>query len=168
MRQRFLASASVPVLAALFLTPVSPMAAQSSKPAAKTHTVRRMPDGHPDLQGTYDLATITPLERAAGSSLVMTKEEAARREIAYARERAKGDQPIEGNRAAPPKGGDGSPGAAGNVGGYNTGWLDPGSTYTVVDGQKRSGMIVDPPEGKVPVLTHTAAKRFAGFRGRTA
>src|SRR5690349_10157775 len=83
MRQRFVASASVPVLAALFLTAVSPIDAQSPKPAAKTHSVRRMVDGHPDLQGTYDLATITPLERPAGASLVMTKEEAARREMAY-------------------------------------------------------------------------------------
>ena len=33
-----------------------------SKPAAKSG-IRRMPDGHPDLQGTYDLATMTPLER---------------------------------------------------------------------------------------------------------
>jgi hypothetical protein len=166
MRQRFVASASVSVLAALFLTPVSPMAAQSSKPAVKTHSVRRMPDGHPDLQGIYDLATITPLERPAGSSLVLTKAEAARREAAYAQERAKGDQPIEGNRTAPPKGGDGSVGAAGNVGGYNTGWLDPGSTFTVVNGEKRSSMIVDPQDGKVPPLIPAAAKRFAGLRGR--
>src|SRR5579872_6788455 len=83
MRQAFTASASVTALAALLLWAV-PVAAQSSKPAAKTHGAHRTPDGHPDLQGTYDLATITPLERAAGSSLVMTKEEATRREIAYA------------------------------------------------------------------------------------
>ena len=166
MRQAFAASASVPALAALFLWAVPPAAAQTSKPAAKTHSAHRTPDGHPDLQGTYDLATITPLERAAGSSLVMSKEDATRREIAYAQQRAKGDQPIAGDRAAPPKGGDGSAGAAGNVGGYNSGWLDPGSTYTVVDGQKRSGMIVDPPEGRVPALTPAAAKRFTGFRGR--
>src|SRR5579864_7451460 len=105
MRQRFLASATVPVMAVLFLTLVAPMAAQSSTPAAKTHSVRRMPDGHPDLQVTYDLATITPVERPAGTSLVLTKEQATRREVAYAKERAKGDQPIEGNRTAPPKGG---------------------------------------------------------------
>ena len=40
----------------------------------------RMPDGHPDLQGTYDLATLTPLERPAGTKLVLTQEEAARLE----------------------------------------------------------------------------------------
>jgi hypothetical protein len=125
-----------------------------------------MPDGHPDLQGTYDLATITPLERPAGTSLVLTKEEAARRESAFAKQRAKGDESIKGDRSAPPKGGDGSPGAAGNVGGYNTGWLDPGSAFTVVNGEKRAGMIIDPPDGRVPALTPAAATRSAGFRGR--
>jgi len=38
----------------------------------------RTVDGHPDLQGTYDIASMTPLERAPGTPLVMTKEEAAR------------------------------------------------------------------------------------------
>ncbi len=28
---------------------------------------QRLPDGHPDLQGTYDLATLTPIERPAGA-----------------------------------------------------------------------------------------------------
>ena len=32
--------------------------AQSSGPIPRT------PDGHPDLQGTYDIASMTPLERA--------------------------------------------------------------------------------------------------------
>ena len=40
----------------------------------------RLPDGHPDLQGTYDLATLTPLERAAGTNAVLTREEAAKLE----------------------------------------------------------------------------------------
>jgi hypothetical protein len=125
-----------------------------------------MPDGHLDLQGTYDLATLTPMERPAGTPLVLTKEEASKREAAFARERAKGDERIAGDRTAPPKGGDGSPGAAGNVGGYNTGWLDPGSTFAVVDGEKRASMIINPPDGRIPPLTPAAAKRLAGLRGR--
>ena len=55
-----------------------------------------------------------------------------------ARREAASHAPINGNRAAPPKGGDGSTGAAGNVGGYNNFWLDRGDrAYTIVDGQKR-------------------------------
>ena len=80
-------------------------------------------------------------------------------EMAAAKLGSQGDQPIDGNRKAPPKGGDGSVGAAGNVGGYNTGWLDPGSTLTVVDGQARSSIVIDPPNGRVPPLTPAARER---------
>src|SRR5215470_15083768 len=117
--------------------------------APKPYTAPRLPDGHPDLQGIYDLATLTPLERLAGAKAFYTKEEAAKLETAAATGRAKGDEAISGNRSAPPKGGDGSVGAAGNVGGYNTGWLDPGSVYTVVNGEKRASLLVDPPDGRL-------------------
>jgi hypothetical protein len=40
-------------------------------------SLRRTPDGHPDLQGKYDLATLTPLERPLGAKAVMSEEEAA-------------------------------------------------------------------------------------------
>src|SRR5579862_182654 len=40
--------------------------------------VKRTADGHPDLSGTYDVATMTPVERPAGvKSLTLSKEEAA-------------------------------------------------------------------------------------------
>ena len=53
---------------------VAPDAAGQAVPAKKPAAggVPRTPDGHPDLQGTYDLATLTPLQRAAGQPLVMT------------------------------------------------------------------------------------------------
>ena len=47
---------------------------------AAAATIPRTPDGHPDLQGTYDLATLTPMERTAGSKLVLTPEEATKLE----------------------------------------------------------------------------------------
>src|SRR5436190_24161613 len=124
--------------------------------------VPRMADGHPDLQGTYDLATMTPLERAKDSPLILTPEEAAKRERANAQRTDQLNAPIEANRAAPPKGGDGSPGPYGNVGGYNNFWLDPGSHYTSVDGRKRASLLVDPPDGRVPPLTEAARQRRAG------
>jgi hypothetical protein len=132
----------------------------------KTSAVPRMPDGHPDLQGTYDLATLTPIERPAGAKSFYTKEEAAKLEGAAALRRSQGDQPIHGERSAPPKGGDGSVGAAGGVGGYNSGWLDPGSAYTVVDGQKRTSLVIDPPDGRVPPLKPEARKRALAFLAR--
>jgi len=121
----------------------------------------RLADGHPDLQGTYDIASMTPLERAPGTPLVMTKDEAA----ALERQRSERVQrlalPSNGDRNAPPVGGDGSIGAAGNVGGYNNFWVDNGTEYYTIDGQKRMSVIVDPPDGRVPALTAQARQRAA-------
>ena len=67
---------------------------------------------------------------------------------------------------APPKGGDGSRGAAGNVGGYNSFWLDPGSTYTIVNGEARTSLVVDPPDGRLPALTPAARQRMGALLAR--
>ena len=130
------------------------------------YKVPRLADGHPDLQGTYDLATLTPMERPRGAKATLTKDEARKLEAAAAQLKSREDAPIAGDRPAPPKGGDGSKGAYGNVGGYNYGWLDPGSAYTVVDGQVRTSLVVDPPDGRVPAFTPEAMKRMGGLRAR--
>src|SRR5690349_899605 len=135
--------------------------AQTRKPVAKPYSPPRMPDGHPNLQGTYDLATLTPLERPAGAKAVLTAEEAARLENEVAARAEFAGRAIKGDRAAPPKGGDGSTGAAGGVGGYNNFWLDPGSSYTIVNGERRTSIVVDPPDGRVPALTPQARQRAA-------
>jgi len=160
MRHRFI------VIAGLLASAVVVTAADPPKTPSKPYSPRRTAHGHPDLQGTYDLATLTPLERAAGLNAVLTKEEAHRLETAAAKLKEQGDKPLEANRKEPPKGGDGSVGAAGNVGGYNYGWLDPGSAYTIVDGQIRSSLIIDPPNGRVPQLAPEAAERMAVLRVR--
>src|SRR5256712_8143852 len=121
--------------------------------------IPRMADGHPDLQGTYDLATVTPLERRADTALVLTDAQAAKLEKDVAQRTDALAAPIKADRDAPPKGGDGSPGPYGNVGGYNNFWLDPGSHYTVVDGQRRASLLIDPADGRVPALTPDAQKR---------
>src|SRR6266566_5298336 len=56
------------------------VSAQAPKSAAtKKWTPPRMADGHPDLQGTFDFATATPLERPAAlaGKQFLTDEEAA-------------------------------------------------------------------------------------------
>ena len=62
-------------------------------------------------------------------------------------------------------GGDGSPGAAGNVGGYNTFWIDRGNDAFRIDGQWRTSIIVDPPDGRQPPLTAAARERLAELAG---
>ncbi len=142
------------------------VAGQSVSPAKKpaATAIPRMPDGHPDLQGMYDLATLTPMERSAGAKGVLTDAEAAALEQRVAAQKARGDLPISAERPAPPKGGDGTTGAYGNVGGYNSFWLDAGSNYTIVNGERRTSLIVDPPDGRVPPLTAEARARAAANR----
>jgi len=124
--------------------------AATAKPAA----------ARPDLSGTWTNATITPLERPQGvTDLVLSEEAAARMERAVIARRDKLNEPSDPDRPAPPQGGDGSTGAAGNVGGYNNFWLDPGDHVAVVDGQRRSSLIIDPPDGHVPALTPEARQR---------
>jgi hypothetical protein len=161
MRGRHLTLASVGVAAVVSMAAVTlaSQGAPARKPASAG--IPRLADGHPDLQGTYDLGTLTPLERAAGSALVLSDEEAAKRERQVAQRSTALNAAIDGNRSAPPKGGDGSPGPYGNVGGYNNFWLDPGSHYTVVDGQQRASLLIDPADGRVPALTEAARKRRA-------
>ena len=161
MRERLLTLFAIPVL-------VAGVAAQTpAKKPAPAGGIPRLADGHPDLQGTYDLGTLTPLERAAGSALVLTDEEAKKREAQVAQRSAGLNAAIDGNRQAPPKGGDGTPGPYGNVGGYNNFWLDPGSHFTMIDGQKRASLLIDPPDGRVPPLAEAARqRRTAGDYGR--
>src|SRR5688572_31176917 len=142
------------------------LAAAQVSPGAKPYSPPRTPDGRPDLQGTYDLATLTPLERPAGAKAVLTAEEAAKLEAGVAARIEAGARPISGDRQAPPKGGDGSSGAAGNVGGYNNFWLDPGSSYTIVNGERRTSLIVEPTDGRVPALTPAARQRLDALRTR--
>ncbi len=132
----------------------------------------RTPDGHPDFTGTYDLAMLTPLERPNGLPAALSDEEAAKREKEAEQKVVEGDAKISGDRTAPPKGGDGSVGAAGNVGGYNTFWLDGGTKYPKINGERRTSIVVDPPDGKVPALTPEARQRnmsrLAQFRAPTS
>jgi len=147
---------------------VLPAGAQSTK------SLPRTPDGHPDLQGTYDLATVTPLERLPGDPAFLTREKAEALAKAEAARRAKDNLPSDPNRPAPPVGGDTSPpksffeilerAGGGAVGGYNRFWLNQGTAYTVVDGQIRTSIVVDPPNGHVPPYNAAARQRLAAAR----
>ena len=165
---------SVAVTTGVICLASQPVDAQARKPAAKTWTAPKTADGHPDLQGTYDVATMTPLERPAGiDRLVLTREEAAAMEKYEYERQVKNDAPISGDRAAPPVGGEKvapksfleflEQAGGGPVGGYNSFWLAGGMTVITVDGQKRSSIVVDPPNGKIPPMTPEARKRNAAF-----
>jgi hypothetical protein len=118
-------------------------------------TVPRTPDGHPDLQGIWTNATITPLERPkelAGKATV-TDAEAALIEKKGAEDLASVDGQSDSPLLA-------AAGASG-TGGYNVLFIDRGSELARVDGLKRTSLIVDPPDGKIPPIKPGARKHFA-------
>ena len=133
MSHRFLTAL---LLAAVSLAPL-PLAGQTS---AKRWTQPHTPDGQPDLQGVWTNATITPFERPnelAGKPVLTDQEAAALEEKA-----------AEGRVDRPPKEGD--------VGNYNQVWFDSG---TKVVSTKQTSLVVDPPDGRVPVKPEAEARR---------
>jgi hypothetical protein len=171
-----LLSAQTP--AAAKLGPAQPATAKpaASPAAAKPYTPPRTKDGHPDLSGMYDVATMTPLERPAdaGGRLVLTKEEAAAIEQYEYQRQVKNDAPLAGDRPAPPVGGENTTAktylevlekfGGGVVGGYNNFWLAGGMNVITVEGQKRSSILIDPPDGKLPAMKADARQRIARLR----
>ena len=170
MRNRFISqtsSAAVMVFALISLT-AAPGTAQTAKTATKSG-IPRLPDGHPDLRGTYDLSTMTTLERLPGDPAVLTKERAEEIQKAeQARRNADGGK-LDPNRPTLPVGGDTSPAtsyydaveraAGGAVGGFDRLWFNEGTSYNVVDGQIRTSIVIDPPNGRVPPLNAAGQKR---------
>ena len=96
----------------LALTMLAPVAL-----AQDSADIPRTPDGRPDLSGSYDIATLTPLQRSAefGDKLVLTEEEAAAIEAGeraalasiFDADPAVNLEVSDPNRGAPPVGGDG-------------------------------------------------------------
>jgi hypothetical protein len=125
------------VIAVLWL--VLPVDAQAPSSAAKTWTPPRVAWGEPDLQGIWTNATITPLERpsALAGEAVLTDEEVSRLE-------KQARSPVD---SAP---------RPGDPGSYNAFWLERG---TRVIGTRRTSLIVDPPDGRLPPLTPEGQKR---------
>ncbi len=150
------------VLTGGVLTP--PAAAQAPDPDPRPWAAPRTPEGHPDLQGNWTNATITPLQRREGQGAVLAAEQVARIEGRRAERIDELSRPSDPNRGAPPVGGDGSTGAAGGVGGYNYFYIDAGDRVAVYDGEPRSSLIVDPPDGRIPPLTAEGQARVAGRR----
>jgi hypothetical protein len=114
--------------------------------AAQSEDVPRMPWGRPDLQGVWDFATMTPMERPAqfaGKATLTEEDVATAVESATKRWRLVAE------------GGDNSTGT------YNEFWFDGG---TAVTEDRRTSLITKPSDGKVPQLTPKAAERATARR----
>ena len=133
--------------------------------AAAEDDIPRTASGKPDLTGVFDIATLTPLERDPkfSDNLYLSPEEAEEIANTVATRRADALLASDPTREAPPPGGDGSPGAAGNVGGYNDFWLDYGSGSISLDGKFRTSLVFDPPNGRLPEMKPEAQKARMAF-----
>ena len=129
------------VLAALALAlAAGPVTAQSTSGVpGDAWSPPRTAWGAPDLQGIWDYRTMTPLQRPrefAGKT-VLSDEEAAAYTARRLEEQADYDR---------------SPSV------HAKWWLDPGTALTE---DKRTSLIVDPPDGRIPALTEAAKQRNA-------
>ena len=126
--------------------------------------IKRAANGKPDLTGTYDAATLTPLQRPEeyGENLYLTPEEGPRRSpptrrrhgptatrspTRTARRRRRAETARPARRAT---------WAATTA----SGWTAGTDTFAV-DGKFRTSIIIDPPNGRMPETTDAAKARFA-------
>lgn len=114
---------------------------------APAYVVPRTPDGHPDLQGVWDYRTATPLERPAQfkDTPFLTDEDVAEYERRAAT-RPDG-RPPDDPRTDPSV--------------QSPDWLDYGKTVVRT---RRSSLVIDPPDGRIPPLTPGAQARAAARR----
>jgi hypothetical protein len=121
-----------------------PVAAKSATTASKSWIPPKTVDGQPDLEGVWTNTTLTPLERPAelAGKQVLSEQEAAD----YVKRTL---QQVNSDRR------DGGPQTDVNRS-YNEFWRDRGNGLVA---DRRSSLIVDPPDGRIPPLTPAAQKR---------
>ena len=135
------------VTAAVLVAPANAQAPSggAQKAADKTSSPKawipaRTPDGQPDLQGVWINATLTPFERPA---------ELAGKATITAQEAAELERRASANSVDRPP-------PAGDPGGYNQLWGDGGTTWLST---RQTSLVVDPPDGRVPVKPAAEARR---------
>ena len=151
MSHRHLAAACT-ALALLVFAPIGAAAQGGAEPP-------RTPWGAPDLQGVWDFRSITPMERPddLADQEFLTAEEAARLEQeTVQRNEELLNRPARRTEVtnSVDQGEEGAPGF------YNNLWLDRGTTTV---GTRRTSLVVDPPNGKMPPLTPEEEQRRAEY-----
>jgi hypothetical protein len=152
MRPHLVAFVVPLVLVAVALVPRSLSGQARSLPAAPEPTATprwnspRTFDGRPDLQGIWTNATVTPLERPKE---LAGKEFLSEQEAAEFEKRIVEQNNADRRRSDP---------EADLAIGYNDIWWERG---TKVVSTRRTSLIVDPPDGRVPPLRPEAQKKAA-------
>jgi hypothetical protein len=118
--------------------------------------------GQPDLQGNWTNATITPAERDPkyGDRLALTEQEVKELESSNAQLVAEGNKPTDPNAKVTDLPTNCGRGFTGVDCGYNSAWVDPGTRIIDLQGVKRSSIIVEPKNGRIPPLTKEAQEKL--------
>ena len=153
MRNRWLVSICAPTVLLLVVSEYPSLLVAQVSPSAKTANTwspARTPDGQFDLEGVWDFSTITPLERPSslGDKQTFTDEEA----VDFERE----ENRRQNRDLIDPKKG-GAQYLPGSVIPYNEFWYERGNK---IIGDKRTSLIIDPPDGRIPPLTPEAQQRL--------
>ena len=135
---------------------VAPAVAQAPVSTSGDWVVPRTPAGHPDLQGNWSSATLTPLQRPRAQGPTLSWEEVEVREGRAANRLERVSRPSDPDRGAPR--------AGRGVGGYNGIYIDAGDVVAKVYGEPRSSLITHPADGRTPELTPAARARRAERR----
>jgi hypothetical protein len=120
--------------------------ATSTATSAQDWVMPRTPEGTPDMQGIWSNATRTPLVRPAeyGEKGFLSAEEAAAQMQEWQDQYNRQGRDIDPDRAPP---------TDRNADlGYNSFWWDPRDTAVEINGQYRTSIIVDPPDGQMPYV----------------
>jgi len=142
------------VVSLLIVASISAQSASAPAPTPKASLVPHAADGHPDLSGIWSNATRTPFERPdvfAGKATISDDE--ARIWEAKENQRWEEGSTVDGGRPVSIQGG-----------AYNVLFYDNGSELARIGGQKRTSMVVDPPDGHVPPLVPEARDRMRSRR----
>tara|TARA_R110002072_G_scaffold278758_1_gene440624 strand:- start:22675 stop:23724 length:1050 start_codon:yes stop_codon:yes gene_type:complete len=129
--------------------------------AQEDYTPPRTWDGVPDLQGVWRNATVTPLTRPRelGDRQAYTREEAFQLERAAQQAVEEDNEPLDPNRPPPPAT------SLPPVGNYDLFWTDRGMFMPTINGEFRTSIIIDPPNGQMPGYTEEFMATRAAERG---
>ena len=141
--------------------PASLSAVQVAVGASGEWVLPRTPDGHPDLQGNWTNVTATPIQRPPGQGPVLTPDQVAAIEGLRDGIVAAGSAASDPDRAPPPAGGTNPVCIDGATTCYNYVYWDSGDRVAIYNGEPRSSLVTNPPDGRIPPLTSAGAKQAA-------